>query len=412
MNMLSDGVLRLPTNELVQVATLSKGEIGSVTEPFAQLKDLLHPPLYTYPFFGEDEELQLETASVHDTLKHHQLVPSDLAIVLVVCRQWARAPHATSSGHYYLASNCEQVLAPACRLIAEKLAEFAGDAGVSLQRYADWAEYKARVEEEYGEGGVVDSVVDSVTCEDGYELVCLEEDRERQSPLFTTLQVLLPFYIEAAVFIDTRDTQWTVHLLVDKTSCLVEGFLTAYRYFRFPEGCKQRISQVLVMPARRNTGVGRTLYNQVVGAWQGDAEVKEIGVEAPTDVFERLRAVNDWLACQRGGVWSRVPETRWREVLSASGGPYKYSPAHASRLINLHLYHQLICTPPEPKKKRPSSTDHFRVRCKKTLLARFSADLPEDALQRKAKLAELYQVELEEFLQPVSDALRGIDRLQ
>lgn len=76
----------------------------------------------------------------------------------------------------------------------------------------------------------------------------------------------MPFFlIDSASFIENKDDHWDVYLIFKKTRvssssspCDVHysiiGFATVYRFFRFPDRTRMRISQFIVFPSYHRQG--------------------------------------------------------------------------------------------------------------------------------------------------------------
>jgi hypothetical protein len=394
---------------LSRLCVVSLEELANVSDPFTGLDaKQRHEPLFTYPFFGEDEELELFPSAVNSKALPPRLRPESLAIlVAMIGGELVNG----ASAACFIGSNCDGLLGPACMVIQEKLAEFAAAAGLDLKFFGDWKQFQSH----YANATALDiRVSPDIQCcslgDTSHFVLRLVEPATRNA-LFAPLQILLPFYIEAATFIDASDPGWSVYLLVNAQGRVL-GLLTGYAHFCFPEGLRQRVSQVLVLPEQRAQCLGRRLYVHVMQQWRADPAVREIGVEEPTDAFERLRALNDWTEARRLGVWTGADDETRLKTLLAREGPMKLAPRHARRLLLLHSFLLLQASTsqqPPAKKARPQSkpaaSDLHRLRVKKHLLSKFSAELPDDPIERKQKLHELWEVEMEEFLEPCADVL-------
>lgn len=117
------------------------------------------------------------------------------------------------------------------------------------------------------------------------------------------LQFFILFFVDAASFIDDADDKWTFYLLFEKYKCdnktkyATAGYMTAYRYYAYPENTRPRISQFLIMPPFQRQGHGaqllQTFYNDVVP----DLTVVDITVEDPSENFQHLRDFVDARNC-------------------------------------------------------------------------------------------------------------------
>ncbi|XP_012224331.1 histone acetyltransferase type B catalytic subunit [Linepithema humile] len=118
------------------------------------------------------------------------------------------------------------------------------------------------------------------------------------------VQTFLLWYIDAALFIDLDDDQWQYFNLFEKyttpmgtTRYATVGFATVYRYYAYPQHIRPRIAQFLILPPFRRMGLGTHLLQTIYREYIGREEVKDITVESPSEVFQRLRNYVDALNC-------------------------------------------------------------------------------------------------------------------
>ncbi|KAL6265399.1 hypothetical protein P5V15_002196 [Pogonomyrmex californicus] len=118
------------------------------------------------------------------------------------------------------------------------------------------------------------------------------------------IQTFLLWYIDAALFIDLDDEQWQYFNLFEKYTTSVGatryatiGFATVYRYYAYPQHIRPRIAQFLILPPFRRIGLGKHLLQAIYREYIGRREVKDITVESPSEVFQRLRNYVDALNC-------------------------------------------------------------------------------------------------------------------
>lgn len=118
------------------------------------------------------------------------------------------------------------------------------------------------------------------------------------------IQTFLLWYIDAALFIDLDDEQWQYFNLFEKyttpmgnTRYATIGFATVYRYYAYPQHIRPRIAQFLIFPPFQRIGLGKHLLQAIYREYIGRRDVKDITVESPSDVFQRLRNYVDALNC-------------------------------------------------------------------------------------------------------------------
>ncbi|XP_070162277.1 histone acetyltransferase type B catalytic subunit [Polyergus mexicanus] len=118
------------------------------------------------------------------------------------------------------------------------------------------------------------------------------------------IQTFLLWYIDAALFIDVDDDRWQYFNIFEKytTSMGISryttiGFVTVYRYYAYPQHIRPRIAQFLILPPFRRMGLGTHLLQAIYREYNVRNEVKDITVESPSEVFQRLRNYVDALNC-------------------------------------------------------------------------------------------------------------------
>lgn len=118
------------------------------------------------------------------------------------------------------------------------------------------------------------------------------------------IQTFLLWYIDAALFIDIDDDRWQYFNIFEKYTTSVGtsryatiGFATVYRYYAYPQHIRPRIAQFLILPPFRRMGLGTHMLQAIYREYIARNEVKDITVESPSDVFQRLRNYVDALNC-------------------------------------------------------------------------------------------------------------------
>ncbi len=367
------------TNELVEIC-ISKSKpkcsfhlritletnFDEISDPFNKLTGNCHSPSFTYPFFGEEESLVLpNSVSANDN-------------ILLVIDGSLRA-----HGAYFLAASCES-LEEHCAVIEARLKEFAEKAGFAeeaLVRFSNWPAFKETV-----------NAAQSIEFSSSSKIVKLNASVDTaHAQLFQRLQLLLPFYIEAATFIPAHcDPNWSAFLSLSPAGDIL-ALATCYSYFYFPEGLRQRVSQVLVMPGHQHLRNGGKLYGALLDRFRCDEGCKEVCVEDPTDRFERMRGVVEMQIIKKE---LEEGKQELKEIARVNKIPLM----QVRRLNNALAHLKTV--------KKAKSDSNARLETKKWLLKRFSGELDGlEVTERKAKLDELYEIELEEFIYPVLERI-------
>jgi len=110
-------------------------------------------------------------------------------------------------------------------------------------------------------------------------------------------QFFIMFYIDAASYLEVDDDKWIFFTLYERykssdgstTRYAFAGYLTAYRYFAYPENQRPRISQMLILPPFQRKGLGAKLLDTVCKSFWNRNKVVDITVEDPSDDMIRLR---------------------------------------------------------------------------------------------------------------------------
>lgn len=388
-------------------------------------------PLFTYPFFGEDELINLVIAP-----GTRESVLETLEIVLCIDISFKSS---VDGCHCYLGVSDEKILKESRLKIENKLNEMAGD-NFSISFHHSWIEYQSIIKgQESNDCNYIDiskGLASGVGVGDG-DVVKLN------NPLgfYNRIQIILPFFIEAATPINLIVPKWSIYLSVSNNKTVINGLLTSYSYFKFPEGSRVRISQVLIFPRFQGHGLGTRLYESVTRNFrESENDCVEICVEDPTDGFERLRGLVDWKEAEILGIWNNEEEIKDQQDRNdkndQQGQQYqhdrndqsifqnqfhslikslKLNEEHAERLINLNKFLNSPSIPTNPKRLKPSksghgsvtgSIDQLRQDVKRWLLKKYRKDLPEGKGERIEKLSELYESELIEFFEPLIDLLK------
>lgn len=347
-------------------------------------------PLFTYPFFGEEQlvSLPVPLGTPESTLE-------TLEIVFCICNELLK--NDSNEAVCYLGASEEGILRASKGKIEEKLKEMAEAAGFKVKFHSSWDSFKSEINQSTPENVILQ-------CIDDKDVKMIQG--EARGNYYNHFQLLLPFYIEAATPIDTNDPKWSIYIQFNSDS-LITGLLTAYNYFKFPEGTRVRISQVLILPRYQGNGLGSRLYRSVTESLRSErSECVEICVEDPTDAFERIRGLIDYRECQTRGIFRGIEG----EIVNEMTKVLKFTPEHSERLLLLHK-NLSASTTSNKKIKTSGSTNNLatllRQEVKRWLLKKYRKDLPENAADRIDRLAELYESEMEEFIEPLIEILQS-----
>ncbi|GAB4819463.1 hypothetical protein N2152v2_006509 [Parachlorella kessleri] len=118
--------------------------------------------------------------------------------------------------------------------------------------------------------------------------------------LHARAEAFLYFFVDAASAIDGTDPRWDLLLALDETPDGLElvGFATVYKFYAYPDRCRLRLSQVLVLPPHQGRGVGSLLLRAL--GQQADAlDAVDVTCEDPSEDLQRIRDKLDLLRMLR-----------------------------------------------------------------------------------------------------------------
>ena len=175
------------------------------------------------------------------------------------------------------------------------------------------------------------------------------------------VQIFSLLYIEGASLTEPTDPNWHYYALYKKTKegPFFAGYCTSYSFLRCPEGVRMRLSQFLILPPFRRSGLGLSFYKALMRYWRS---VQEVTVEDPNDDFSALRLRGDFELSQ---------EVDFDTSL--------FSENQKGRLDCLKRY------------QRDPSSNETRLAIKRFLLKTRPDEFPE--LDRKAMLQEAFEAE-------------------
>ncbi|XP_048624866.1 histone acetyltransferase type B catalytic subunit-like isoform X1 [Brassica napus] len=98
--------------------------------------------------------------------------------------------------------------------------------------------------------------------------------------------------------IDVTDPDWHLYLLIQKKEHKEEplyqivGFTAVYKFYRYPDRLRMRLSQILVLPSFQGKGFGSYLV-EVVNKVATAENVYDLTVEEPSEKFQHIRTCID-----------------------------------------------------------------------------------------------------------------------
>ncbi|CAK8683001.1 unnamed protein product [Clavelina lepadiformis] len=117
------------------------------------------------------------------------------------------------------------------------------------------------------------------------------------------MESFILWFIDAASYIDVDDEKWDYYVLFEKcvrngrTRHLFAGYCTCYRFYAYPDMCRPRISQVLVLPPYQRQGHCSTLISTIYQEYVPRKDVLDITAEDPSENFQRVRDFVDAKNC-------------------------------------------------------------------------------------------------------------------
>lgn len=109
--------------------------------------------------------------------------------------------------------------------------------------------------------------------------------------LHARLQPLLVFFVDGASAIDAEDEGWELYVAVERApdgALDVVGFATTFAFYRYPEGSRLRLSQVLVLPPHQGRRLGSLLL-EAVAVRAEELGAADLTFEDPTEQLQRMR---------------------------------------------------------------------------------------------------------------------------
>ncbi|KAK9101154.1 hypothetical protein Scep_024584 [Stephania cephalantha] len=117
--------------------------------------------------------------------------------------------------------------------------------------------------------------------------------------LYSRLVPLALLLVDGSSPIDVTDPKWEIYLEVEKkttqqgdTNVRLLGFAVVYRFYRYPDNSRLRISQILVLPNCQGNGHGWRLL-KVINSVAVSENVYDLTVEEPSDYLQHVRTCID-----------------------------------------------------------------------------------------------------------------------
>ncbi|KAK3018440.1 hypothetical protein RJ639_004257 [Escallonia herrerae] len=116
-------------------------------------------------------------------------------------------------------------------------------------------------------------------------------------PAYCRLVPLALLLIDGSSPIDITDPRWEIYLLIQKAADQQEdrrllGFAAVYRFYRYSESLRLRLSQILVLPPYQRKGYGRLLIEALNNVAISE-NVYELTIEEPLDSLQHVRSCID-----------------------------------------------------------------------------------------------------------------------
>ncbi|KAK7321537.1 hypothetical protein VNO77_32284 [Canavalia gladiata] len=133
------------------------------------------------------------------------------------------------------------------------------------------------------------------------EVVRLVAGNMATGQLYSHLIPLTLLLVDGSSPIDVTDPHWELYVLIQKKTdqqgeihCRLIGFAAVYRFYRYPDDSRLRLSQILVLPPYQHKGYGRFLLEVLYDVAISE-NVFDLTVEEPLDHFQYVRTCVDTL---------------------------------------------------------------------------------------------------------------------
>ncbi|KAF8102660.1 hypothetical protein N665_0197s0024 [Sinapis alba] len=147
--------------------------------------------------------------------------------------------------------------------------------------------------------GVIDgSSTNALVAPSNLQVVRMEIGSPNAGLLYSRLVPLVLLFVDGSNPIDVTDPDWHLYLLIQKKEHKEEplyqivGFTAIYKFYRYPDRLRIRLSQILVLPSFQGKGFGSYLL-EVVNKVATAENVYDLTVEEPSEKFQHIRTCID-----------------------------------------------------------------------------------------------------------------------
>ncbi|XP_010267057.1 PREDICTED: histone acetyltransferase type B catalytic subunit [Nelumbo nucifera] len=132
------------------------------------------------------------------------------------------------------------------------------------------------------------------------EVICMPVNSMPVGQLYSRLVPLALLLVDGSSPIDITDPKWEIYLVVQRTdqqgdiNFKLIGFAAVYRFYKYPDDSRLRISQILVLPPYQGQGHGRHLL-EVLNHVAVSEKMYDVTVEEPSDYLQHVRTCIDTL---------------------------------------------------------------------------------------------------------------------
>ncbi|KAL0734911.1 hypothetical protein Bca4012_011121 [Brassica carinata] len=147
--------------------------------------------------------------------------------------------------------------------------------------------------------GVIDgSSINALVAPSDLQVLRMEIGSPNAGLLYSRLVPLVLLFVDGSNPIDVTDPDWHLYLLIQKKEHKEEplyqivGFTAIYKFYRYPDRLRMRLSQILVLPSFQGKGFGSYLV-EVVNKVATAENVYDLTVEEPSEKFQHIRTCID-----------------------------------------------------------------------------------------------------------------------
>lgn len=259
-----------------------------------QIADSSFPPIFTYPFFGQEETI-FGYKGLRIKLEY---TPGSLDSFLKISYLEKLDDKLNNNGKEELnvkKQNDENKLDDIEGLLKEQLTTI-------IENEKEFNVIKQEKDKKFRPIGELKSsykkAIDGKLHE--FEIYKTSLNTEGFKDYLMKMQGFLLFFIEAATYVDD-DERWEFFTLYEKVSNNNEisykflGYTSLFPFFYYPDKIRMRLSQFLILPPYQRRGHGSELYRTVYKYVVENPNIVELTVEDPNEYFDFLRDRSDIL---------------------------------------------------------------------------------------------------------------------